>query len=1114
MKRELKVLNITTNPNPENSSPENEIKLTNRSGEGVTAITSVRNAQALKTGKEYWRSLEELAETPEFQQYLHREFPENASEWHDPVGRRKFMKLMGASLALAGLSAACTVQPTEKIVPYISLPEDLIPGKPLFFATAMSLSGVGSGLLVESHEGRPTKIEGNDIHPHNMGSAGIFEQASVLNLYDPDRSQIVSNVGEILTWSAYLGALRPIVEAQKAKQGEGLRILTGQIASPTLAQQLKDLQIAFPKMKVHTWEPVNNSNAINGAKMVFGEAVDPVYHFDKAEVVVSLDADFLFSHPANLKSIRDYINTRRLQNGKKAMSRFYAVETCPTNTGAKADHRLAVRACEMEAFTREVATKLGVEGVTGGSDSGHGEFINAMVKDLKERHGKSLVIAGKEQPPMVHALAYAINNLLGNIGTTLTFVEPIEFNTLDHIESIRDLANDVNGGKVDALIMLGGNPAYDAPADLNFVELLKKVNFTAHINLDDNETSGYSRWHISESHYLEAWSDARTVDGTASIVQPLIEPLYKSKSFHEMLAAFTDRPERSSYEIVREYWLSRIAGLSKGQAAPVAGQTATAKSAAAQTTQKTAVAAAASTKPATANTSQTPPPPPAPQPATAAQPATGSTVGQPSTTADATPSQAAEQAWRKALHDGFIAGSAATAKTVTAKTGWVSLNPQPLPPKDALEIVFRPDASVYDGRFANNGWLQELPKPLTKLTWGNAAHLSPETAKNRGLANGEIITLKLDGRTVDAPVWIMPGHAHNSITVHLGYGRTRIGKVGEGVGFNAYIIRSSNAQWFAVGVEYQVTGRSEKMATTQDHWAMEGRELVRDATLDEYLKHPEYAKERVENPPADMTLYPNYEYPGHKWGMAIDLNNCVGCNACVVACQSENNIPVVGKEQVLVGREMHWLRVDRYFKGHQESDRDFVNDPEFYFQPLPCQHCETAPCEVVCPVAATTHSAEGLNDMVYNRCVGTRYCANNCPYKVRRFNFFLYQDFVTESLKMQRNPNVSVRSRGVMEKCSYCVQRIQEVKIEAGKGDRPIVDGEIKTACQQTCPADAIIFGDLNDPASRVAKLQAEPRNFSLLGELNTRPRTTYLAEVRNPNPELKKAGSGTEQHG
>ena len=1042
----------------------------------------------MKKGKAYWRSLEELAESAEVTEFLHREFPQNASEWNDPQGRRRFLKLMGASIALAGLSsAACTVQPEEKILPYVRQPEEVIAGKPLFYATAMPLSGAASALLVESHEGRPTKIEGNPDHPHNRGAAGLFEQASILTLYDPDRSQTVTHIGDVLSWTSFLAALRQTLEAQKPLQGAGLRILTDAVSSPTLANQLKDIKALYPSMKVHHYEPINTGNVMNGAKLVFGEAVEPVYQFDKAKVVFSLDADFLLSHPANLRYIRDFVGTRRLQDNRREMSRFYAVETCPTNTGAKADHRLAVRASDFQAFALAVAARLGVEGASGGDDFGNGQWINALVEDLQKHRGASLVIAGPEQSPMVHALAHAMNNALGNIGTTVNFVTPLEENTIDPLESIKELANDINGNTVDALIILGGNPVYDAPADLNFVELIQKVSFTAHLSLYNNETSSYAQWHIPEAHYLESWSDVRFPDGTVSIVQPLIAPLYQGKSAHEVLAAFTDKPEQSAYEIVRAFWLSRIN--TSPQVVPAAPPSAT--------TQTSAPA------------SQSQPASTSPKPAPAQ-----TTPGQTGEGQSAAPAAAAQESWRKALHDGVIAGSAPPPKTVAAKAGWASQNSQPLSPTGNLELVFRFDPSVYDGRFANNGWLQELPRPVSKLTWGNAAHISPATAREKGLENGDLIELRLDGRSVQAPVWIMPGHANNSISVTLGYGRTRAGRVGDQVGFNAYAVRPTTAQWFAATVDYVLVGGKMPMATTQDHWSMEGRHLVRDNTLAAYLEKPDYARHLTEDPAEhDITFYNQtaaendaitaaHGYNAHRWGMAIDLNNCVGCNACIVACQSENNIPVVGKEQVMKGREMHWLRVDRYYKGHNEVD------PEFYFQPVPCMHCELAPCEVVCPVAATVHSPEGLNEMVYNRCVGTRYCSNNCPYKVRRFNFFLYQDFVTESIKLQRNPNVSVRSRGVMEKCTYCVQRVQEAKMEYEKLDQPMPDGAVKTACQQTCPADAIVFGDLNDQNSRVSRLKAEPRNFGLLQELNTRPRTTYLAEVRNPHPSLARAES------
>ena len=1080
-----------------------------------SSLVQIQPSAPGAAGKEYWRSLDELSETSEFKEFLHREFPQQASEWDDPQGRRRFLKLMGASIALAGLSsAACTVQPEEKILPYVKQPEEIIPGKPLFYATAMPLSGAASALLVESHEGRPTKIEGNPEHPHNRGAAGLFEQASILTLYDPDRSQTVTHIGDVLSWTTFMAALRQALEAQKPLQGAGLRILTGAVSSPTLANQLKTIKTLFPAMKIHHYEPVNNSNAINGAKLVFGEPVEPVYRFDKAKVIFSLDADFLLSHPANLRYIGDFVTTRSLREGKQEMSRFYAVETCPTNTGAKADHRLALRASDMEAFARSVAARLGVEGAAAPAEAAHGEWIGALADDLQKNRGAGLIIVGPEQPPAVHALAYAMNGALGNVGSTVNFVTPLEENAVDHTESIKELVNDINGNTVDTLVILGGNPVYDAPADLNFVEAIQKVSFTAHLSLYNNETSAYSQWHIPEAHYLESWSDVRFPDGTVSFVQPLIAPLYQGKSAHEVLTAFTDKSEQSAYDIVREFWLSRINSNPQVISTPAAtGQSASAATGAATSSAPggPSGSGARTAAPSPAQV-QTPP-----NPAGGNQPAAPSAAPTPSATA---PAATSEDSWRKALHDGVIANSTPPPRTVAVKAGWASLNPQPLPPRGALELVFRSDPSVYDGRFANNGWLQELPKPVSKLTWGNAAHVSPATAREKGLANGEVIEIKVDGRSVQAPVWIMPGHADNSITVALGYGRTRAGRVGDGVGFNAYAVRTTGAPWLAPAIDFVNTGTKMPMATTQDHWSMEGRHLVRDNTLEAYLKKPDYARHLTENPAEhDITLYNQTAAESaalvaevgdnaHRWGMAIDLNNCVGCNACVVACQSENNIPVVGKEQVLVGREMHWLRVDRYYKGHEE------NNPEFFFQPLPCMHCELAPCEVVCPVAATVHSAEGLNDMVYNRCVGTRYCANNCPYKVRRFNFFLYQDFVTESIKLQRNPDVTVRSRGIMEKCTYCVQRVQEAKIEYEKLDQPIPDGAIKTACQQTCPADAIVFGDLNDPNSRVNKLKAEPRDFGLLQELNTRPRTTYLAEVRNPHPSLKRADAGEPRSG
>ncbi|MEK6284128.1 MAG: TAT-variant-translocated molybdopterin oxidoreductase, partial [Acidobacteriota bacterium] len=1040
------------------------------------------------SGKQYWRSLEELAETDEFQELLHREFPENATEWSDPVGRRRFLKLMGASFALAGLTA-CTRQPTEYIAPYVRQPEELVPGQPAFFATAMALDGIATGLIVESHEGRPTKIEGNKDHPASLGATDVFSQASVLGLYDPDRSQTLTYLGDIVTWPAFLGAVRPAVEAQRAIGAQktskgGLRILSGTVTSPTLAHQIKTLLATLPTARWHQYDPAGRDSAREGSRLSFGQYANTVYRFDKAEVILSLDSDFLGCGPASLRYARDFAAKRRLTEGKREMNRLYVVESTVTNTGSVADHRLPMRPSEIESFVRALATAAGVQ--TGQSDfltdGKRAKWLTAIWNDLREHRGSSIVIAGDSQPPVVHALAHALNQALGNVGSTVIHTDPVEANPVDGMASLRELVADMNSGQVDLLLMLGGNPVYDAPADLDFAEAIRKVPLRAHLSLYKDETSELCQWHIPEAHYLESWGDARAYDGTVSMIQPLIAPLYSGKSAHEVLAAFMNEPERSSYDTVRDYWKRRFAA--GGQEPPI----------------KVTASQAPTASPA------------AP---TAAQPM-----------ATAAPSQTAstgfEQFWRKSLHDGVVANTALQPKTVALKSDWSSQTsiPHPSSPNPELEIVFRPDPTIHDGRFANNGWLQELPKPLSKLTWDNAAIISPATADGLGLGkrvNGfatnrmsnigreilaDQIELQYRGRKVIAPVLIQPGHPDNVVTVHLGYGRTIAGRVGSNAGFSAYAIRTSDAPWFGSGLRVEKTGGSYSLATTQAHHMLDAeeigeRDIVRSGSLEEYKKHPALAPEGAHESGEHASLYPPFEYKDYAWGMAIDLSSCVGCSACVVACVAENNIPVVGKEQVARSREMHWLRIDAYYKGGHAN-------PETYFQPVACQHCEDAPCEVVCPVAATAHSAEGLNEMTYNRCVGTRYCSNNCPYKVRRFNFLLYQDFYTASLKMMRNPDVSVRSRGVMEKCTYCVQRIQKAKIDSEKEDRKVRDGEIVPACAQACPTEAIVFGNINDHESRVAKLKGEQRSYSLLGELNTKPRTTYLAAVRNPNPELE----------
>jgi MoCo/4Fe-4S cofactor protein with predicted Tat translocation signal len=999
----------------------------------------VPNPQSLGRA-EFWRSLEEQAGDPAFQELLYNEFPSQIEAITDPVARRTFLKLMGASLALAGVSA-CTKQPPEKIVPYVRQPEELIPGKPLFYATSMALGGVATGLLVESHEGRPTKIEGNPLHPGSLGATDVFAQAAILGLYDPDRSKTLRNLGEIRPWSAFLGAMNAALTAQKPLKGAGLRILTESVSSPTLAAQIRDLLARFPSAKWHQWDPASRDNARAGARLAFGEYVDAQYHLDQADVILSLDADFLGGGPGALRYAREFAKRRRPEDAEH-MNRLYAIESMPTSTGSRADHRLPMRPSAVERAARDIAAAVGVAGTgrSSGSEAtpslkaAEQKWIAAVARDLAAHRGRSLVIAGDGQPPVVHALAHAMNQALGNERKTVTYTQAVEAEPIDQLESITALTADMNAGKVDVLVIVGGNPVYTAPVDLRFADALNKVQLRAHLNLYDDETSALCQWHVPEAHFLEAWSDARAFDGTASIVQPLIAPLYSGKSAHDVLAAMSERPERSGHDLVRAQWK-----IDKD-----------------------------------------------------------------------------ETEWRRWLHDGVIPNSAFAPKSTIAipQSAIQSAirNPQSAMTPGSLEISFRNDPSVLDGRFANNGWLQELPKPITRLTWDNAVLTSPATADRlkgsehpafQGGEHGQIITdvveLKLEGRTVRGALFSVVGHPDDCVTVHMGYGRSRGGRIAAGAGFNANAIRTSSALSFGAGLEVAKTGDTFSLACTQYHHLMEGRALVRAATREEYLRDPKSLHEgpgMEPPPPKTLTLYPEVKYDGYKWGMAIDVNSCVGCNACVVGCQAENNIPVVGKDQVLRGREMHWLRVDTYYRGAAEN-------PETYFQPVPCMQCENAPCEVVCPVGATAHSSEGLNDMVYNRCVGTRYCSDNCPYKVRRFNFLLYQDFDTPALKLGRNPDVTVRSRGVMEKCTYCVQRINAAKIDSEKGDRKVRDGEIKTACEQACPADAIVFGNLNDPESRVARLQAEVRNYALLAELNTRPRTTYLAAVRNVNPEL-----------
>jgi molybdopterin-containing oxidoreductase family iron-sulfur binding subunit len=1013
-------------------------------------LAALRARVAGQGGARYWRSLDELADTEEFQEFLRREFPTGASEWSDPTSRRTFLKLMGASLALAGAAGGCSNQPDEKIVPYVRAPEEIVPGKPLYYATAISRGGCPIGVLAESHMGRPTMVEGNARHPDSLGAIDSITQASVLTLYDPDRSQVVhQRGGEISTWDAFLLAAVTALDAQRPNQGKGVRVLTETVTSPSFGRQLRALLEEFPQAKWHQYEPLGRDVARAGARMAFGRDVAVRYHVEKADVILALDADFLWEGPGHLRHAREFAGRRETLD---RMNRLYSVECTPTITGSMADHRLPMPAHRVVDFADFLARELGVKVPAAGRalPAAEARWARAVAADLQKNRGKCLVVAGEGQPPFVHALAHALNETLGNAGKTVVYTEPVEERPVDQVESLRELVRDIDAGAVEVLFVLGGNPAYNAPVDLDFTSRLAKVPFSAHLGLYADETAALCHWHAPETHELEAWGDVRASDGTVTIQQPLIAPLYDGHSGIEFLAGLLHHPARSGYEIVRDTWKDR------------AGD------------------------------------------------------------------RDFETFWQTAVHDGVVEGTALKPLEVSLKGDLEHTSPPRTPQGEELEIVFRPDPTIGDGRYANNGWLQEQPKPLTKLTWDNAAQLSPATAEQLGVKNGDLVVLRYKGRSLEAPVWVTPGHASGSVTVTLGYGRTRAGRVGNGVGFNAYRLRIAEAPWFDAGLEVRRTGRTYMLANTEMHrnvhalaeasQAEERRELVRVGTIAEYREDPKFAQEKEEVPAPHDSLY--HEMPGsidridrergatdprpeegYAWGMSVNLNTCIGCGACALACQAENNIPIVGKEEVYRGREMNWIDVDRYYHGD-------LDNPQAYHQPRLCMHCENAPCEVVCPVGATIHDEEGINNMVYNRCVGTRYCGNNCPYKVRHFNFFEYSKPAAPSLVVLNNPDVTVRARGVMEKCTYCIQRINTARYAAEARGEPIADGAIVTACQAACPTRAIVFGNVNDPKSQVSRMKADPRSYGMLTELNTRPRTSYVARLRNPNPELE-----TERH-
>ncbi len=993
-------------------------------------------------GKTYWRSLEQIEDSPEFRKFAEDEFPEGTLDLPDGMSRRKFLSLMGASFALAGL-AGCR-RPVEKIIPYVVAPEEIVPGIPKYYSSALPFGLDTYGVVVENHEGRPTKIEGNPNHPSTLGKSNTWLQASLLEMYDPDRLQSVRYKSTESRLKDFAIAWKNIAESLKDSKGKGLAILTESISSPSFDRLKKHFMSIYPGANWATWEPISDESIFNGINLATGKEYHPVYHFEKAKIILSLDSDFLQTESNSIRHTADFSSGRRILSEKEDMNRLYVAENALSVTGGMADHRYRINHRLIGAFAAAIALELKSQGIkvsgvhllkSYNNHSFNQHWINTVVSDLVKNKKQSLVVCGRNQPPSVHAVVFAINTALRNIGKTVEYF-PAKKETRPNTNSFAALTQSMQQGEVSTLILLGGNPVYNAPANLKFSDALKKVPQSFHLTSHFNETSQFADWTIHRSHALESWGDTRMVDGTQSIIQPQIEPLFGSINSLEFLSALiqADGTIPKGYDIVQETWKN------------ILGDNFSKK-------------------------------------------------------------------WEKTLHDGVqTSGFKKPKKPVLSRIMLENtFKKRPFKTSSSLELVFKTSPSVFDGRFANNGWLQECPNPVTKLTWGNAAFISHSTAKDLNVKNRDVISIQNGGESLNLPVWIMPGHADNSISVELGYGRTIAGRVGNGVGANAYAIRHTASLWSIENISVSKTGKKELLACTQDHHGLDTEKLAadaiqerlpaifREATLEEYKHSPDFVKDH-DSPLPLVSLWDEVSYESNpQWGMTVDLNLCTGCNACTVSCQSENNIPIVGKEEVEKGREMHWMRMDRYYSGDMDN-------PEMVVQPINCQHCEMAPCEQVCPVAATTHSEDGLNGMTYNRCVGTRYCANNCPYKVRRFNYFNLTKDLPEIVQMAQNPDVTVRFRGVMEKCTFCVQRINQGKILAKNEKRELIDGDITSACQQSCPTDAIIFGDVSNSNSQVSKAKSQNRNYALLGELNVQPRVTYLAKIRNPHPELDKA--------
>ncbi|MGZ3183675.1 MAG: 4Fe-4S dicluster domain-containing protein [Telluria sp.] len=918
----------------------------------------------------------------------------------EDLKRRRFLKLMAASAALAG--AGCSGPPAEPIVPYVDMPENQVPGLPVFYATAFVRRGLAHPVLVETNMGRPTKVEGHPGHPESLGATDPFAQASVLQLWDPDRSQLVRQGARLADWESFEQALAPRRAQWERSGGAGVRLLLGPSTSPALALQLEALVRRYPALRWQVWDPLHDDDGYAAAHGAFGRAVDAVYRLEQAAVVLAADADLFGQWPGSLRLAREFTAPRRL-GARPDANRLYVLESSPTLTGAYADNRMARAPAEIERALWRIAARLGAapaSGAYGTPDAAGARWEAACARALAAHRGQGLVAAGPGLSPATRALAHHLNAFLGNAGRTVHYLPAAPLQAGGQAEALAALAQDMHAGRVDTLLVLGANPVYDAPADLDFGRALARVPFSAHLGLYRDETGRRTTWHLPLAHAYEQWGDARAADGSVCIVQPLVAPLYGGRAQSEVLALLLDSAApRNAQAMVRSAW-----------------------------------------------------------------------------------PRLDDAGWREALRSGVVPASIPAPLSLAARAPAV-----PVFPRAGLALVFRPDPATDAGEFANNAWLQELPRPLSQLTWDNALLLGPATAARQGLSTGDLVQLDAGGRSVQAPVLVQASHAEDTLTLPLGYGRTAAGAVGDGVGFNAYAVRTLAA----TAPRLRKLGARHDFAFRQQEMSEHGRGLVKLADVRQFRAEPNFATGSARARVPDQSMYPPYAYPDYKWGMAIDLNACIGCGACTVACQAENNIPVVGKQQVQAGRAMHWIRVDRYEDGGRQR-----------FQPVPCMHCEDAPCEEVCPVGATVHDDEGLNVQVYNRCVGTRFCSNNCPYKVRRFNFLEYAGRMPDTENAQRNPEVTVRRRGVMEKCSYCLQRITRARIEAEKQGRRIADGEVVTACQAVCPTQAIAFGDLNDPRSAVRAAKSSPLDYALLAELNTHPRTTYAARVVNPDPE------------